>query len=268
MPEFDHLIVTISDGVLTVVLNRPEVHNAFNAKVLRELTAVFTIADQRSDVRVVVLEGAGRSFCAGADLGWMSAMIHYTEDENVRDSEAMATMFRMLNDCPKPTIAKVGGAALGGGVGIVAAVDMTICSTEAVFALSEVRLGLVPAVISPYVLRRIGPGAARRYFLTGERFGAEVALRLGLVSEVVSSDQLDSATQVVISSVLRGGPVALTAAKQLIQNVPYLSSSEEDGYTTRVIAGLRVGQEGQEGMSAFLNKKPARWVVPTGGQKP
>lgn len=261
MTQWDHLVVTVADGVQTIVLNRPAVHNAFNAKLIRELIGAVRMAEQRSEVRVVVLEGAGRSFCAGADLTWMSEMVRYSEAQNVLDSEELAMVFRTLDDCSKPTVAKVAGAALGGGVGIVSAVDIAICSNDAQFALSEVRLGLAPAVISPYVLRRIGAGAARRYFLTGERFGAETALRLGLVSEVVSPGELDATVDAVVSSLLRGGPNALAAAKQLIKTVPNLSPSEEDTFTTRVIAGLRVSKEGQDGMLAFLGKKAAPWVL-------
>ena len=246
--------------VCYIALNRPSLHNAFNADLLQQLTSALRSAQDHESVRVVVLEGRGRSFCAGADLDWMRAMVEYTPEENVRDSMAMAEMYRTLHGCTKPVVGRIHGAAIGGGVGLVACVDIAIASERARFGLSEVRLGLAPAVISPYVIERIGVGAARRYFLTGERFDSAVAKELGLVSEVVAEAEIDEAVQRIVQELLRGAPVAQSACKQLIQDVPNLEEGAVDAHTSKVIAGLRTGEEGQEGMHAFLEKRKAAWI--------
>ena len=213
----NHILTEIrEDGVATVTLNRAEVHNAFNDAVIADLTGVLRRLGDDDKVRAVVLRAEGKSFSAGADLGWMQRMAGYGHAENLADAGALAELMRVLNFLPKPTVSRVQGAAFGGGVGLVACCDIAIASDAASFSLSEVRLGLIPAVISPYVVAAIGERAARRYFLTAERFGADEALRIGLVHQVVPADQLDSAVDTILTRLSEGGPAAQRAAKDLI----------------------------------------------------
>ena len=243
-------------GVARVTLNRPEVHNAFNDDFIAELTAALTRLEQDSEVRAVVLAAAGKSFSAGADLNWMKRMAGYSEEENRADARGLAGLMRTLNELAKPSIALVQGAAYGGGVGLAACCDIAIAATRASFCLSEVKLGLIPAVISPYVIAAIGERASRRYFVTAERFDAETALRLGLVQEVVASEELEAAGRRVLDALLTGGPEAQAAAKRLVRDIagrPIDDALVED--TARRIAEVRAGGEAREGVSAFLEKR-------------
>lgn len=252
-------------GVATLTMNRPDVHNAFDDSFIAELTRAFRSLDEHPGVRVVVLAANGRSFSAGADLNWMKRMAQYSEAENLRDALHLAELMRTLDRMRKPTIARVQGAAFGGGVGLVAACDMAVAAREAQFSLSEVRLGLIPAVISPYVVQAIGARAARRYFLTAERFGADEAQRLGLVTEVVDAGSLDSAVEGLVAHLVKGGPHAIAAAKDLIRAVadqPLDTPLIED--TARRIAATRAGGEGREGIAAFLEKRAPSWLPATG----
>jgi methylglutaconyl-CoA hydratase len=235
------------DGhVLRVTLAKPDRRNAFDAELISALTAAF---DEAGDARAVVLAGEGKSFCAGADVEWQRASIDLSEDENVEDALRLYRMCETIDQCPVPVIARVQGYALGGGSGLVACVDVAIAEPGATFGFSEVKLGIIPAVISPFVLPKIG-AHARRYFLTGERFTAETALRIGLVHEV--ADELDAAVERVVGEVLTAGPGAVREAKKLIRERP---SGEE---TARIAARLRAGEEGQEGLRAFLEGRTAR----------
>jgi methylglutaconyl-CoA hydratase len=234
--------------VLRVMLARPERRNAFDAALIAELTDAF--ADV-GDARAVVLAGDGDVFCAGADVEWQRASIDLTYDENVADALRLFQMCEAIDRCPAPVVARVQGYALGGGSGLVACADVAIADTQAVFGFTEVRLGIVPAVISPFVLARIG-AAARRYFLTGERFGADVALRIGLVSEVADGD-LDERVDAVVTDLLTGGPEAVRAAKELVRERP---RGEE---TARIAAARRTSAEGQDGLRAFLEKRAPAW---------
>jgi methylglutaconyl-CoA hydratase len=237
------------DGsVYRVTLARPERRNAFDAAMIAELTQAFTRVD---DARVVVLSGEGSSFCAGADVEWQRSSIDLSYDENVEDAMRLYEMCEAIDSCPAPVIARVHGYALGGGSGLVACADIAVAAPDAVFGFSEVRLGIIPAVISPFVLAKIG-AAARRYFLTGERFGAEAALRIGLVHEV-SSDP-DAVVEELVGSILSGGPDAIRAAKLLIRRRP---TGVE---TARIAAERRTSDEGQEGLRAFLERRPAAFV--------
>lgn len=248
------------DGVVRITLARAEVHNAFNDALIAGLSEALERLDHADDVRLLQLAAEGASFSAGADLNWMQAMSGYSEAENIQDAEAMAGLMERLNSFSRPTIAIVQGAAIGGGVGLVACCDVALAADRAVFALSEVRLGLIPAVISPYVLDAIGLRAARRYFLTAERFSAEEACRLGLLHEVVASEQLEARTEALSNSILAGGPMALRAAKELIFSVEANRHSPElKRATAERIARLRVSPEGREGMSAFLDKTTPSW---------
>jgi methylglutaconyl-CoA hydratase len=234
------------DAVLRVTIAKPERRNAFDAELIGELTDAF--ADV-GDARVVVLAGDGPSFCAGADVEWQRASIDLTYDENVQDALRLYRMMETIDRCPTPVVARVQGYALGGGSGLVACADVAIAAPDAVFGFSEVKLGIIPAVISPFVLPRIGRHA-RRYFLTGERFDAATALRIGLVHEL--AEDLDGAVDAVVAELLTSGPEATRAAKELVRDRP---APEE---AARVAARLRSGDEGQEGLRAFLEKRPAR----------
>jgi methylglutaconyl-CoA hydratase len=253
--------VTVRDAVATVTLNRPEIHNAFDETLIARLTAAFVSLDDNPDVRVVVLAAAGKSFCAGADLNWMQRMAAFGPEENLADAQALAAMLRALYALSKPTIARVAGAAYGGGVGLVAACDIAIAVPEATFALSEAKLGLIPATIGPYVIEAIGARQARRYFLTAERFAAADALRIGLVHEVVPRDQLDARIDALIAMLKGAGPTAQLECKALVRGVAHRPIDEDviDG-TAEHIAAVRASPEGREGVAAFLGKRPAAWI--------
>jgi methylglutaconyl-CoA hydratase len=253
--------VTVRDAVATVTLNRPEIHNAFDETLIARLTAAFVSLDDNPDVRIVVLAAAGKSFCAGADLNWMQRMAAFGPEENLADAQALAAMLRALYALSKPTIARVAGAAYGGGVGLVAACDIAIAVPEATFALSEAKLGLIPATIGPYVIEAIGARQARRYFLTAERFAAADALRIGLVHEVVPRDQLDARIDALIAMLKGAGPTAQLECKALVRGVAHRPIDEDviDG-TAEHIAAVRASPEGREGVAAFLGKRPAAWI--------
>jgi len=250
-----------SQGIATITLNRPQVHNAFDDRLIAELTAEIARLDQQREVRVVVLAASGKSFSAGADLNWMKRMSGYSEAENLRDAVGLANLMHTLAGLSKPSVAGVQGAAFGGGVGLVACCDVAVAAEEATFSLSEVRLGLIPSAISPYVIRAIGHRAAQRYFLTAERFAAREALRIGLVHEVVAQEKLDDTVARICAELLQGGPQALAAAKRLVADVSDArldhSLVEE---TARRIAAIRVSPEGREGIAAFLEKRKPRWM--------
>ncbi len=251
------LSVETRGPVTTVRLQRPEVRNAFDETLISELTQAFGAIPEAT--RAVVLTGEGPVFCAGADAAWMKKSKEYGEEENARDAAAMATMLRAVEECPKPVIGRVRGAALGGGSGLAAACDIVVAEEGAQFGFTEVRLGIIPAVISTFVLPKIGWGAARRYFLTGERFGAREAQALGLVHEVVSPDALDARVDALIAELLRCGPRAVEAAKRLLREVAGLSREKAIEHTVQSIARLRVSPEAQEGLGAFLEKRKPGW---------
>jgi methylglutaconyl-CoA hydratase len=248
--------------VLRVTIARPERRNAFDAALIAELTEAF---GDVGDAGAVVLAGDGPSFCAGADVEWQRSSIDLTYDENVADAMRLYQMLETIDACPAPVVARVQGFALGGGSGVVACADVAVAGLDAVFGFTEVRLGIIPAVISPFVLERIGPGPARRYFLTGERFDADAALRIGLVHEIV--EDLDPAIERIVDHLLAGGPEAVRAAKRLIRQRPVGEAA------AHVAAGLRTSPEGQEGLRAFLEKRPATlpagrtWGVYSGKQE-
>lgn len=260
-PGATHLAVHVQDGVAVVALARPEVHNAFNEVLIAELAAALLALDADPAVRVVVLAGQGRSFCAGADLGWMQRMAGYGDAENRADAGTLAAMLATLDRMAKPTIARVHGAAFGGGVGLVACCDIAIAAQEATFCLSETRLGLVPATIGPYVVAAIGARAARRFFLTAERFTAAEAFRIGLVHDIVPADAIDERVDTLIDALLAAGPQAQAAAKALVRAVsarPIDDAVIAD--TVERIAAIRASDEGREGVAAFLEHRPPAWM--------
>ncbi len=258
---YETIQVSVEGPRATVTLARPDVRNAFDDRVIGELTRAFDRLGSNPSVRVIVLAGEGKVFSAGADLHWMKSMISYSEADNRIDAEALAGMFLVIDQCPKPVIARVQRAAMGGGAGLVASVDIAIAEEGTQFAFTEVRLGIIPAAISPFVVAKIGAGHARRYFLTGERFDAAEAHRIGLVAEVAPQGALDATVDRLVNELLASGPEAVTQAKALISIV----SGEPDrkaliGETARRIAERRASEEGQAGMIAFLEKRPAPWV--------
>jgi methylglutaconyl-CoA hydratase len=248
-------------GVARLRLQRPQLHNAFDAGLIAGLTAALQAVAADPAVRVLVLEADGASFSAGADLHWMRGMAAASEAENREDSLALARMMRTLDELPKPTVGRVQGAAFGGGVGLVACCDIAIGAAEAKFGLTESRLGLLPAVISPYVIAAIGARHARRYFATAEIFDAAEALRIGLLHQVVDAEALDDAVQRQVDLLLKAGPIASASAKKLVRDVAaHADGARHDADNAALIARLRVSPEGQEGLSAFLDKRKPNWV--------
>ncbi len=252
---YSQIQVQQAGAVLYVTLNRPEVRNAFNPRMIVELTAVFAGLSVGGESRAVVLSGTGAAFCAGADLTWMRDMAGYSHDENVADALRLVAMLEAVDTSPVPVIGRVHGAALGGGAGLVACCDIVVAATDAQFGFTEARLGLAPATIAPLVLRKIGPGHARALFVTGERFDAQRAERIGLVHRVAEREALDAAVAEAVANILSCGPAAIQACKQLVAALPRLSDEAVRAYTAETIAALRAAPEGQEGMLAFLEKR-------------
>ncbi|CAN5236071.1 enoyl-CoA hydratase-related protein [soil metagenome] len=252
-------------GVATVTVDRPDVHNAFDDRLIAELSKTLSRINENSDVRIVVLTGAGKTFSAGADMNWMRSMAGYSRDENIADALRLGEMLERLNSLSKPTIARVNGHAFGGGVGLIACCDIVVAAAHAKFALTEVRLGVLPAVISPYVIAAIGARQARRYFLTAHRMDAATAERMGLVHRTVDADGLDAAVEEEIEALLAAGPEALAACKTLIAAVDDPDGTRNEilqPRTAEMIADRRASAEGQEGLSAFLEKRKPAWLEP------
>ena len=256
------VLLSERDGpVLRLTLNRPEVRNAFDEEVIAALSAAAREAASDETLRAVVLGGAGRAFCAGADLAWMAKAVAYTREENRRDAEDLARMLSALDSLPVPLIGRVHGAALGGGSGLVAVCDIVVAADDTAFGFTEVKLGIIPAVVSPFVIQKIGPGAARELFLTGARFTARRARRIGLVHAVVPEEELDETIAGFLEELATSAPEAVAAAKQLIRDVYGAQPAEVIGLTTTRIAEQRVSKEGQEGLRAFLEKRKPRWMA-------
>jgi len=255
------LKVETDKHVARVILDRPDVHNAFNDELIKLVTNAFNDLGQREDIRVIILAGNGKSFCAGADLTWMKSMVEYSHEQNVEDARAAARMFLEIAKCPKPVIARIHGAALGGGAGLAAACDIAIAVESAQFGFTEVKLGILPAVISPFVLARIGSARAREFFITGERFLAAVAQNIGLIQHVVAHDfALDALIESKISQILTSAPQAVAAAKELVFGVASRTLETSLDYTAEAIARVRAGDEGQAGMKAFLERQKPPWI--------
>jgi len=251
----------LTDGpVAQVRLNRPDVRNAFNAELIAALTSTFEELGSDENVRAIVLSGEGKVFCGGADISWMRGSLDLTFDQNVADAQAMSDMFRAIDRCPKPVIGKIHGAALGGGAGLAAVCDIVVASADAIFGFTEVKLGIIPAVISPFVLAKIGVSNARALFLTGERFDAKRALHIGLVHEVVVADTLDVCIERITNEIASAGPQAVAAAKALVPRVTEATYHESRDVTAKAIAYQRTSPEGQEGLRAFLERRKASWI--------
>ena len=256
------LNISITRRVGLVSMARPQVRNAFNETTIAELTDAFRTLGADPGVRAIVLAGEGPAFCAGADLDWMRRMSQYSRDENLADATKLATMLRTIYECPKPVIARVHGAAFAGGVGLVAACDIAVASLNAEFCLTETRLGLIPATIAPYVIRAMGPGNARRYFLTAERFDAGAALRMGLAQEVVAADRLDATINELLGALMLTSAEAVSEAKRLVRDLAFRPIDDAlVADTAERIAAIRQSADGREGIASFLEKRKARWVA-------
>jgi methylglutaconyl-CoA hydratase len=259
-PMAESIRLVVSEGIARVTLARPEARNAFNAETIEQLHDVFARITAADDVRAVVLAGEGKVFCGGADIGWMRESLELSFDANVADAERMSDMFRTIDNCPKPVIGQIHGAALGGGAGLAAVCDIAVAADDAVFGFTEVKLGIIPAVISPFVLAKIGASHARALFLTGERFDARRAKHIGLVHEVVPAVELGAAVEHCLEELFTAGPAAVRAAKLLIRRVVDNDYDDSRAITARAIAQQRIGTEGQEGLRAFLERRQASFV--------
>lgn len=260
--SYETIQVTIDHGAATVTLNRPDVRNAFNETVISELNQVFQELGQLDHVRAIVLAANGPAFCAGGDLNWMKKMAHYSAEENLADAERLAEMLYQIYSCNKPVIAKIQGDCYAGGMGLAAACDIAVAADTVQFCLSEVKIGLVPATISPYVIRSMGANAARRYFLTAERFSAAEAHRIGFVHEAVPAAALDATVEQIVKAIVSNGPSAVMVAKWLVDDVAGADIDDELlGYTAECIAEIRGSDEGREGVAAFLEKRKPNWLL-------
>jgi methylglutaconyl-CoA hydratase len=250
-----------AENVARIDFCRPDVHNAFNDTVIYEMTDLFRELDKDKKLRAIVLSGEGKSFCAGADLNWMKRVITQSFEENLKESNALAELFALIYNFRCPVIGKINGAAIGGGVGFVAVCDIAIAAESAKFSFSEVKIGLVPACIGPYVVKKIGEGKAREFFITGERMNAEKAFQVGLVNQFVSDNKLNDAVDDLLAMIKSSGPAAMAVAKRLVSAVSIMTEKEYKPFTAEMIARLRISEEGQEGMNAFLEKRKPKWTV-------
>jgi methylglutaconyl-CoA hydratase len=260
MSDYTTIKYALDGKVARVSFCRPEIHNAFNSTMINELSDLFTSLKDDKNVRVVVLTGEGKSYCAGADLNWMRAVKDYSYEQNLKESLELAALFRLIYEFPLPVIGRINGAAIGGGTGFVAVTDIAIAAETAVFSFSEVKIGVVPACISPYVVKRVGEGKAREFFLTGERLTAQRALDAGLINRMVPLDRLDEEVDSMVKQILSSGPDAIAVCKALLHNIADRNLDDNEKYTAEVIANLRKSPEGQEGMDAFLSKRKPNWV--------
>lgn len=256
---YQTLLYAVKDKIARITFNRPEVHNAFNGLLIDEMSAVFKSIDSDDSIRVVLLTGAGKSFCAGADLNWMRDVKEQSFESNLAESNRLADLFYQMYSCKRPIIGRINGAAIGGGTGFVALCDIALAARSAKFSFSEVKIGVVPACIAPYVIKKMGEGKARELFITGERMKAERAFEVGLVNKVVNDEELDAEVNALVKVILTSGPEAVAMAKKLVSEVPSMTPKQFKPYTAEMIARIRGSAEGQEGMDAFLNKRTPRW---------
>ena len=257
--KYETIEIQKEKDVVTVYLNRPEVHNAMNEKLMKELTTCFKELSRDNDTRVIILTGKGKSFCAGADLNWMKSMVKYSKEENIRDSRLLSDLFEAIYNCPKPVIGRINGHAFGGGLGLFAVCDIAIAVPNCKFAFSEVKLGIIPAVISTYIIRRISLSSMRRLFITGERFESDYAKDIGLVDYVVSEDKIDEKIQMYVKLLRSSGPKAIEEVKKLVDSCEKMDVEKYKEHTVKKISELRVSDEGQEGINAFLEKRKSKW---------
>jgi methylglutaconyl-CoA hydratase len=257
--NYKTLVITKKDDITTVTLNRPEVHNAMNETLMNELTECFRHLSIDDSISAIILTGNGKSFCAGADLTWMKQMVTYSMEENQKDSRLLLDMYETIHSCPKALIGRINGAAFGGGIGLLAVCDITITVPETLFAFSEVKLGIIPAVISTFIAPRMTPATMRRLFITGERFDATIAQKYGLIDLIVPAEKLDETIHSCIEQIHSSGPTAIQEIKHLIYHLQTMKIKEYKEHTVEKISQLRVSEEGQEGIKAFLEKRKPRW---------
>ncbi len=257
--NYETLIVTKNNDVATVTLNRPDVHNALNEVLMNELTRCFKQLSTDTSLAAIILTGNGKSFCAGADLTWMKAMVNFSKEENKNDSRLLLTMFETIHTCPKPVICRINGHAFGGGIGLLAVCDITVTVPEVKFAFSEVKLGIIPAVISTFVSLRMTPADMRRLFITGERFDSMAAQQIGLIDFVVPAEKLDETVNSCVDQVRSSGPTAVKEIKRLLDTLSHHDVKTYKELTVEKISELRVSPEGQEGITAFLEKRKPNW---------
>lgn len=257
--KYETLEIQIKNDLVTIFLNRPEVHNAMNEKLMKELTDCFKNFSLDNNVRTIILTGKGKSFCAGADLNWMKSMAKYDKKENIHDSRLLSDLFESIYNCPKPVIAKVNGHAFGGGLGLFAVCDIAMAIKDCKFAFSEVKLGIIPSVISTYIVRRVGLANMKRLFVTGERFDSDYARSIGLIDFVFNEDELDEKLRKYIELLKSSGPIAIREIKNLVNACENMNRDNYIKHTIDKIAELRVSEEGQEGINAFLEKRKSKW---------
>jgi methylglutaconyl-CoA hydratase len=257
--KFDTIDISKQKNIVTIFLNRPDVHNAMNEQLMKELTDCFKKLDEKKDIRIIVLTGKGKSFCAGADLNWMKSMVNYSKLENIKDSNILLDLYETIYNCSKPVIARINGHAFGGGIGLFAACDITIAITNCKFAFSEVKLGIIPAVISKYISKRVKLSDMKRLFITGERFDSNYGKEIGLIDIVVSEKELDGIVKKYVNILHSSGSNAITEIKKLINACETMNNEKYKKYIVEKIAELRVSEEGQEGINAFLNKRKSKW---------
>jgi len=242
-----------------IFLNRPEVHNAMNENLMRELISLFKELNKDDDIRIIILSGEGKSFCAGADLNWMKSMVNFSKEENIKDSNLLLDLYEAIYNCKKPVIARVNGHAFGGGIGLFAVCDVVIAISNCKFAFSEVKLGIIPAVISSYIIRRLGIANMRRLFITGERFNSDYGKEIGLIDHVVDEKKLDEIVEKYVNLILTSGPNSIEEVKILTDSYEKMDLKSFKKYTVKKIAELRISKEGQEGINAFLEKRRSKW---------
>ena len=257
--KYETLDIKQEENHFTIYLNRPEVHNAMNEKLMKELTNCFNEIYKDETIRTVILTGKGKSFCAGADLNWMKSMASFSKKENIEDSRLLLNLYEAIYNCPKPVIAKVNGHAFGGGLGLFAVCDLVFAVPDCKFAFSEVKLGIIPSVISNYIIRRIGISKVRRLFITGERFNSEFGKEIGLIDSVLSEDKIDEEINKFIKIICSSGPEAIQEVKKLTDAYEKMSLDNYKEHTVKKIAELRISKEGQEGINAFLEKRKSNW---------
>jgi methylglutaconyl-CoA hydratase len=257
--KYDTIELTKDSDVVTIYLNRSDVHNAMNEKLMKELTDCFKKLDKDKDTRIIILTAKGKSFCAGADLNWMKSMVNYSKAENIKDSNLLLDLYETIYSCSKPVIAKINGHAFGGGIGLFAACDITIAIPDCKFAFSEVNLGIIPAVISTYISKRMKISDMRRLFLTGERFDSNYAKEVGLIDFVVPEKEIDEQVKKYVNILLSSGPNALSEVKKLIDTYIKMDAEKYKRFTVEKISELRISEEGQEGINAFLEKRKNKW---------
>ncbi len=257
--KYNTIDISKQNNFTTVSLNRPDVHNAMNEQLMKELTECFKKLDKEKDTRIIVLTGKGKSFCAGADLNWMKSMVNYSKTENIKDSNILLELYETIYNCSKPVIGRVNGHAFGGGIGLFATCDITICTNNSKFAFSEVKLGIIPAVISKYISKRIKLSDMRRLFITGERFDSNYAKEIGLIDFVVSKYELDESVKKYVNILYSSSSNAIFEVKKLVTACQTMNTEKYKKYIVEKIAELRVSEEGQEGINAFLNKRKSKW---------